>query len=400
MKIYKITNKINNKVYIGQTKQSIQDRFIQHCNNADSVSAIAAAINKYGKENFLIEELVTVSSQEELDLLEKTLIKSHNSMAPDGYNLKTGGLEGSRYSEESKEKMSKAKLGKKTSEETKRKMSESHLESLKNPELRKRRGERYSERYASDPKLREKMSNIRKEYWSDEDNRKIASIRAKDNLDDNLRVKISLAVKSSFQNDEVKKKLKLQIEKQKKAVIRSDGVEFNSLQSAAIATNISSSSIIKQIKGKYKTAGGFTFTYKDVKSKQVKPIVYLVCGVSGSGKSWVCNQLKDKINYVSFDDVPKNEHESCLHKNSVSLYDPTFKISTFIKKNAHLFDIRPVFIIETEKTIEARLIARGGIFSDKTVNRMRSIDKRTKKYGVFSGTSLQVLNYLKDQISV
>jgi group I intron endonuclease len=57
-KIYKITNTINKKIYIGQTIKSIIDRFKGHCLKASiSISAIFNAINKYGKENFLIEQI-------------------------------------------------------------------------------------------------------------------------------------------------------------------------------------------------------------------------------------------------------------------------------------------------------------------------------------------------------
>jgi group I intron endonuclease len=399
MIIYKIKNKINEKIYIGQTKGSIQDRFNQHCNNIPTDSAITAAIRKYGKENFQIEEIAKADNQEQLDVLEKTYIQLTNSLAPNGYNLKTGGLEGSRYSEESRKKMSNAKLGRTLSESTKQKMSETHKISLQDPDLRARRGERLKERFNSDPDLREKISNIRTQYWSNEENRQRASERAKANMTDDLKDKISSAVKASFQDDNVKNKIAAAIDRQKKPVVRSDGAEFESVKSAAEASNTSGGAIIRQIKGRYKTAGGYTFTYKE--SKEIdKPVVYLVCGVSGSGKSWVCNQLKDIANYVSFDDTPKSDHLTLLKESALpALYDPTFKISTFIKRNLESFDIRPVFIIESEDVIRARLLNRGGSFSEKTLNRMRAIDKRTVKYGIFSGTSQEVLDYLKKELT-
>lgn len=51
--IYKITNTINQKVYIGQSIHPIQ-RFSEHCYN-DTDSLIHRAIKKYGKENFQFE---------------------------------------------------------------------------------------------------------------------------------------------------------------------------------------------------------------------------------------------------------------------------------------------------------------------------------------------------------
>ncbi|MBH9580891.1 hypothetical protein DOS62_06615 [Staphylococcus felis] len=45
--VYKITNKINGKSYVGITTQGIKERFKQHC---QSKSCVGNAIRKYGKE--------------------------------------------------------------------------------------------------------------------------------------------------------------------------------------------------------------------------------------------------------------------------------------------------------------------------------------------------------------
>lgn len=59
--IYKITNKINNKVYVGQTIKTVEKRFNQHKNNSNkeyfSQIALYQAFNKYGIENFKVETL-------------------------------------------------------------------------------------------------------------------------------------------------------------------------------------------------------------------------------------------------------------------------------------------------------------------------------------------------------
>ena len=55
--IYKITNKINGKIYIGQTAKSIKERFNQHCLKWSCCTKFKYAINKYGKENFIIEQI-------------------------------------------------------------------------------------------------------------------------------------------------------------------------------------------------------------------------------------------------------------------------------------------------------------------------------------------------------
>ena len=88
MWIYKITNIQNNKCYIGQSIRPIQQRFTRHIN--DAVNNIldthfARAIRKYGKENFIIEEIDTAETQEELNQKEQYWINFYNSVE-DGYN--------------------------------------------------------------------------------------------------------------------------------------------------------------------------------------------------------------------------------------------------------------------------------------------------------------------------
>ena len=59
--IYKITNKINNKIYIGFTSQNPKKRLLQHFRKAKygTISPLNNAIRKYGKENFIVETIET-----------------------------------------------------------------------------------------------------------------------------------------------------------------------------------------------------------------------------------------------------------------------------------------------------------------------------------------------------
>ncbi|WP_440972214.1 GIY-YIG nuclease family protein, partial [Megamonas funiformis] len=85
--IYKITNKINNKIYIGQSV-NIQQRFYTHCSDAltkQDNNYFHNAIRKYGKENFTMEEIDTAITQEELNQKEQYWIKYYNSVE-EGYN--------------------------------------------------------------------------------------------------------------------------------------------------------------------------------------------------------------------------------------------------------------------------------------------------------------------------
>ena len=86
--IYKITNKVNHKIYIGQSSQP-EERFKQHCYSLTTYkSLINKAINKYGKENFDFE---IIGWFEDYNEKEKYYINYYMSRAPYGYNLTEGG---------------------------------------------------------------------------------------------------------------------------------------------------------------------------------------------------------------------------------------------------------------------------------------------------------------------
>lgn len=90
MIIYKITNNINNKIYIGQTTTSIKERFRGHCKKIGD-SAICRAILKYGKDNFKIEEIYKTDTIEDLNEKEIFYIMELNTICPNGYNIRSGG---------------------------------------------------------------------------------------------------------------------------------------------------------------------------------------------------------------------------------------------------------------------------------------------------------------------
>lgn len=88
--IYKITNLLNKKAYIGQTIHPDR-RWTEHKQNAKnglSNLPIHLAMAKYGIENFSFEILELTS---DYDKREKDLIKFYNSLSPNGYNIAEGG---------------------------------------------------------------------------------------------------------------------------------------------------------------------------------------------------------------------------------------------------------------------------------------------------------------------
>lgn len=183
--IYRITNLINGKTYIGQHKyEELNDDYM------GSGKHLISAQKKYGIENFKKEILVfNVSKKEHIDLLEKTFIASErgNIGIENCYNITDGGSGGSghmpeetrkkisesrkgqRLSEETKKKISKAEKGKYVSEETRKKMSEAKKGSLWN------KGKRLSEE--TKKKLSEAKKGRHIKPHSEEHKRKLSETK-------------------------------------------------------------------------------------------------------------------------------------------------------------------------------------------------------------------------------
>lgn len=128
--VYKITNKITGKVYIGITNQGAGARYRHHWYEAriGEPAPIHRSMAKYGEENFTLEIIDFADTYEELKEKEKYWIKQYDSMNRDkGYNLTEGGdgTFGRMHSEETKDKIRQKATGRKVSEETKKKMSDS-----------------------------------------------------------------------------------------------------------------------------------------------------------------------------------------------------------------------------------------------------------------------------------
>jgi group I intron endonuclease len=111
MIIYKITNKINGKIYIGQTTKPIEERWRHHCKttNKRSCRLMLYAIKKYGPENFSVEVQEICDSKDHLNKREKYWIKEFESFGK-GYNLTSGG-DHVELAEETKRKISEKLVG-------------------------------------------------------------------------------------------------------------------------------------------------------------------------------------------------------------------------------------------------------------------------------------------------
>jgi group I intron endonuclease len=93
--LYCHTNKINNKKYIGITKQTTAQRWGKGT-GYKGCPKFEKAIKKYGWNNFEHEVLLSGLTQEEACKLEKEYIKKYNTIE-DGYNILTGGFENDNF---------------------------------------------------------------------------------------------------------------------------------------------------------------------------------------------------------------------------------------------------------------------------------------------------------------
>ena len=94
--IYKITNDVNQKIYVGKTEFSIQKRFTEHCQEAQRATKqhrpLYAAMKKYGIEHFHIELLEETENPNEREIYWIEKLGSFKY----GYNATVGG-DGKKY---------------------------------------------------------------------------------------------------------------------------------------------------------------------------------------------------------------------------------------------------------------------------------------------------------------
>lgn len=125
--------------------------------------AITRAIEKYGPDNFTIEELEECP----LDLLderERFWIKELGSLSPSGYNLSNGGGRRHTLSAEARKRISDANRGRKASPETLEKLRTSHLGQTHTPEQRAKASARMKGKRLSDSAYANARARLSKTY--------------------------------------------------------------------------------------------------------------------------------------------------------------------------------------------------------------------------------------------
>ena len=217
--IYMITNTVNGKAYIGKSINDAKKKRVQKHFTGYGNKLIKQAIAKYGVDIFTVEILHDGIIPELLDSYEIEAIAKYNTIAPNGYNLTTGGggKSGYKHSEETRRKIGDSQRGEKHylygkpfPEDAKRKMSESkkgkklsaaHRQKMSESQKGEKNGF-YGKKHT--PESRQKMSNSLKGMMVGEKNpnygktaspetrKKLSDAHKHPNRDDAHRLYVSL----------------------------------------------------------------------------------------------------------------------------------------------------------------------------------------------------------------
>ncbi len=247
MIIYKITNKINDKIYIGQTIRSLEERVKEHKRKKNC--SLYKAFNKYGIENFDFEIIEKCNSTEEMNEKEIYWIKYYDCLMPKGYNLCEGGgqTNGYTHKEESKIKMSK-------NEE----MNEKEIYWIKYYDCLMPKGYNLCEGggqtngYTHKEESKIKMSKNRGRYYGENNPfyGKTHTLEQKQKWSKERKGKdLSKAIENS-------------IKSRQRKVINLDTMEiFNSIKEASEKYNLKDTHITRVCKGKRNKTGGYRWQY-------------------------------------------------------------------------------------------------------------------------------------------
>lgn len=275
MIIYKATNKITKKCYIGQTTKTLQKRKNDHYYQANlkSNNYFAKTINKYGKNNFEWEIIEKCDSKNELDEMEFHYIKQYNSFKLNGYNLTLGGDAGTYGwipTKETRKKISEVNKGRKCkpfTKEHRKRMSEAQKgreylymmgenNPAKRPEVRKKISKALKGRKLSNEHLK-KLCKINKDKTYEE----IYGIeKAKE-----IKVKKSISAKNNIiigrykRTDKIKEKIRQAQSKFIYIIKKPCGIieETNSMRNFCKLNNLDKGSMFYHFKNKTNNHKGY-----------------------------------------------------------------------------------------------------------------------------------------------
>ena len=162
--IYKTTNTVNNKIYIGKHQtENVNDNYL------GSGVSLERAIKKYGKEYFVKEILHIFDNEEEMNSKEKELVTEEFIKRKDNYDKSLGGeggsnFKGKKHTKETKEKLSEIAKVRTYSDETRKKISEGNKKRVISEETKLKLSEKAKLRFQNE-ESREKHSELMKQYY-------------------------------------------------------------------------------------------------------------------------------------------------------------------------------------------------------------------------------------------
>jgi len=253
--IYKATNMVNNKVYIGQTIRGLGRRKTDHIAESKRKSKhnnyFHHAIKCYGETAFVWEQIDIAYSKEELNNKEILHINNHDSTnISKGYNSAAGGLGGNKFVNKTPEQM--AEIAKKISAAgTGRRHTPETIQKLKNRVITDEQ-----RRHISEAQKGRTFTNETKQKMSESTKIKIFTQEHRKHIGD--------ASRGRTMSDFVKRRI---TEAVSKAIIATEistdkEIEYKSATEAVEQLNLNSSAITDVIKGRQKTAKGYHFRFK------------------------------------------------------------------------------------------------------------------------------------------
>ena len=245
--IYRIINRINNKQYIGLTRQlDITHRWQGHINESSGCTLMKQAFKKYGVDNFKFE-IIIICFNEDVFKYEKEYIQKFNTIMPNGYNMTAGGepggnFEGKKHTEATKQAISLASKKWIENLENRNKVSEGVKKGLANSEKWKKakeEGRVGTHKYNKQPKsgeVKQKISESLKRFFDDTEN----LIKSKEKKSRNGRA----VYQCTLENTIIK--------------------EFTNAAEAGRQVGLNRKNIQANLAGRNKTAGGYIWKYADM----------------------------------------------------------------------------------------------------------------------------------------
>lgn len=261
--IYKITNCVNNKGYIGvTTKLNANDRWLAHKSAIRfnrGCPLLQKAFNKYGEKSFVFEILI-ICFDTDVFRFEKEYIERYKTLSPNGYNVSNGGKIGEGF------------LGRSHSNETKNILRNKSTVFHNTPEMINKHRQNAIQ-FNTTHNIGELLRKSEKWKKAKEEGRIGGHSKTEDG-----KKKISEGLKAYYQR--IKTDEEIIIDRKKHSDIMTkrigrkisqyskDGIllaSFQSIKAAAVETCINRKNINQMLSGRSKSAGGFIWRYDDNK---------------------------------------------------------------------------------------------------------------------------------------